>query len=461
MITLKNIVFIMVDQLRADIAYHEKYSFVQTPNIDRLREEGITFFKAFSNYPVCAPARASTLTGRYPQQHGVLNNRCMLPSDERTLGHHLSDLGYDAVAFGKTHGQNPGFRRIPEPPIKESLGSRLWGWYENQSMLEPDSGEVSEPVPVLGVFENLEDHYDSIVARQVDDYLSTYDGNHPFCLFVGFHTPHTPLIPPKEFADLYSAEDIDVPKVSEAMMASKPTMQQIPGKEYRRTPLDTRKQMMAAYLALVTHVDAAIGRVLKTLETNQLSEETVLIFVSDHGEQLGDYGMLGKFNNFYDSSLRIPLVVRLPKQKNTGNQTDALIELVDLFPTICDLIQVPTPRNLAGQSFESVLRNPDRRHRQYVNGLLVEKGAHGATAPGSNQTFVAGRFIRSDRWKLACYSQDQGELYDLENDPIEANNLYDDPDHREIKLELLERMMEHTLCYMRDPSHWGYNHFPG
>ncbi len=460
---MKNIVFIMVDQMRADIAYHEKYSFVQTSTIDRLRDEGTTFHRAFSNYPVCAPARASTLTGRYPQQHGVLNNRCMLPPDERTMGHHFGDLGYDVVAFGKTHGQNPGFRRIPEPPIAESLGSRLWGWYHNQSMLEPDNlDDDFTPEPVLGVFEkDLDEHYDFIVARQVDDYLKSYNQSNPFFLFIGFHTPHTPLIPPKEFAYLYSPDDVEVPAVDANIMAQKPTMQAVPGKEYARTPMDIRKEMIAAYLALNTHVDTAIDRVIESLKAQNLLEETILVFVSDHGEQLGDYGMLGKFNNFYDSSLRVPLVIRLPEQAHAGNESSEMIELIDLFPTLCDLADVPTPSNLAGRSFASIFLDDNYQHREVVNGLLVEKGAHSATAPRSGQTFAVGQMIRTPRWKLACYHGDKGELYDLDTDPAEQMNLYDDPNYQAIKLELMEQMIQHQLQHLRDPASWGYNHFPG
>ena len=456
---MKNLLWICVDQLRADIAYHERYPFVQTPHLDQLRSEGITFTQTFCNYPVCAPSRASIQTGRYPSQIGVTNNRCILPPAERTLGHHLGDNGFETVAFGKTHGQNPGWRRVPEPQISESLGASKWGYFHGQSMLDAAADGNHALEPVLGVFEaGTENHYDFILTRQVDQFLTQHRSDVPVALWVGFHTPHPPLYPPTEFSGLYKPDQIELPAMP---TGAKPQMQRSPGREWVQTDDDTRRRMIAAYLDLVTHVDAAIGRLLHVLTHHNMRDDTVIVFVSDHGEQLGEHDMIGKFNNFYEGSLRVPLIIRFPDQAHGGRRIDQLVELVDLYPTICDSIGVGRPRNLSGHSLISVIENPEIEHRPYVHCALVEKSAHTVTAPWSGQSFAHGQMIRTQRWKLAVYSSGEGELYDLEHDTGETTNRFDDPDVVVLKAELLQRLTEHLMQHTTDPALWGANMFPG
>ncbi len=459
---MTNLIVIMVDQMRADVAYHEKYSFVQLPHLDRLRQESVSFEQAYCNYPVCGPSRAAIYTGRYPQQTGVMNNRCMLPADERTLGHHLADNGYDVVAFGKTHGQNPGFRRIPEPPIETSLGSSMWGWYKSQSMLDASTSQHNNVEPIMRNFGKSNDnHYDYIVANQVKEYLSNRDASQPFALHIGIHTPHPPLIPPEDVAGMYEHQSIELHHVSGDMAQSKPQMQRATGEEFRKTPLPVREQMMRTYLELHTHVDNVLGHLLTLFHNANIMDETIIIFISDHGEQMGEFEMLGKFNNFYDASLRVPLIIRLPDKMNANSCAKTLIELVDLYPTICQLLGVTLPARLAGQSFVPILDNPYNEHRDFVHAMIMEKGAHGVHSNSSKSPFDAGYMIRSQEFKLNIYASDKGELYDMQNDRQERNNLYHNPDYQTVKMHLLEQMMKHNIKYRRTPTLWGYNHFPG
>ncbi len=459
---MTNIIIIMVDQMRADVAYHEKYDFVQLPNLDEFRQESVTFDAAFCNYPVCAPSRASVYTGRYPQQTGVLNNRCMLPSDERTMGHHFRDLGYDVVAFGKTHGQNPGFLQVPEPPIEPSLGSRFWGWYASQSMTEAVKSKSDQPEPIMAPFEkSIEEHYDYRVTAQVEAYLSARESDQPFLLHIGIHTPHPPLIPPENVAGMYADELIDLEDVTPELADTKPAMQRATGKEFRQTPIHLREQMIRTYLELNTHVDHVLGRLMSTFRSTGVLDNSIIVFVSDHGEQLGEYEMLGKFNNFYDSSMRVPLIVRVPDSQNVGMTSSALVELVDLYPTLCEMADVPKPPLLAGYSFVANFDDPEQEHRKFVFGSLVEKSAHSARVAGSEQVFDSGAMIRNERYKLAMYASDYGELYDLIDDPTEKVNLYNQPAYQQIKLDLFEELLSHILSYQRVPSLWGYNQYPG
>jgi arylsulfatase A-like enzyme len=457
---MKNLVFLLCDQLRADIAYHEKYPFVQAPHLDQLRAEGVTFRNTFCAFPVCGPSRASLMTGRYPTQHGVLNNRSMLPPEERTLGHHLADLGYDTIALGKTHGQNPGFRRMAEPPLEKTLGIREWAYFKGLSNYETKvtGGNLQ---PLLDTFNaGKENHYDFILTRQFGDFLERRKPERPFAAFVGFHTPHPPLVIPKEFVELYPAEAITLPQVDDLELQTKPAIQKV-SQGWRMASPETRRRMIAAYLALTTYLDECVGRVVELLQTRGLLEETLLVFTSDHGDQLGEHNLLGKFNMFYEGSLRAPLIVRLPSGDYAGFESQHLVEHIDLYPSICDWLDVPQPTQLAGKTLNPIFTNPGYPHREYVHCSLVETRAHQVDAPGSGEHSVQGEMIRSQRWKLACYDRACGELYDLQNDPDERRNLYGDPAFSEIKLMLLEEMLKHTLHFRRDPTLWGYNDFPG
>ena len=445
---MQNLLFIMVDELRADIAYHEAYDYVTTPSIDRLRTEGVTCRNAFSVYPICGPSRASILTGRYPKQIGVLTNRCLLPPEERTIGHHLRDLGYDTVAFGKTHGQNSGFQTFGEPRSIDHLGTDYGGWNT------PDGS------PLVGKLQGgTEQHYDFVVAKQVEMFLNQRTSEQPLALYAGFHTPHPPFYIPEEFYERYSEDDITAPFVEDAIFQTKPRIQHKMAHStgYLRYDDVTRRRVIAAYLAQVTMVDAAIGRLIALFEQRNLLESTLVVFISDHGEQLGQHNMLGKQNNFYEGSLRSPLVFRLPDKQYASRDITTLIEFVDVVPTICDLLNVGTPYQVAGKSFVPAFGDNAYVHREHVHSMSVEHSARADTG----RTFVRGEMIRSARWKLAVYTDDVGELYDLRDDPEELQNRFNDPECTPIKMGLLEAMVKHQLEYTRDPTLWGFNHFRG
>jgi arylsulfatase A-like enzyme len=460
--TVTNIVLIVVDQLRADIAYHESYRYVRTPNIDHLRQDGVTLRRAFCQYPVCAPSRATIVTGRYPQQNGIVTNRCILPPDERTIGHHFGDLGYDVIALGKTHGQSPGFSRRPEPlPLAETVGSEYWGFYKGQGTLgaaSPTAGNT--PEPLVETFEGKPaTHYDRQINQQLRHFLDSRSQGRPFLSWVAYHSPHPPLIPPPHLRDLYPVSEIEL--LASATVEAEFDFQRSVGRSWAKTPEDVRLKMVSAYLQMVTHVDECIGELVSDLNVRGLLDDTLIMLTSDHGEQLGEHGLLGKFNNFFDSSVRVPLVLRLPQGHSGGAELSSLVELVDIYPTACDLVGVPAPVGLSGRSFSKVVDNPTLGHREYVSSMFIENAAHVAEAPSLPGDFVHGQMIRTDRWKLALYPGRGGELYDLEADPHEVDNLFASPSHLGTRVELYDRMLEHRILQSRRPSLSGLNHFPG
>jgi choline-sulfatase len=211
---MTNLIIIMADQLRQDIVHHTRYPFVQLPNLDRLRDDGVTLGECFSQYPICCPSRASFITGKYPHQLGMWNNHCRFPVEERDLGHHLSVHGYDAVAFGKTHAMAPGFRSV-RYDTRATMGSGNHGF-------------DLTPGREVGVFEGDEEDYcDFVAVRQFADYLDSECNGRPFAALLGIYAPHPPLFPPRRFAELYPPDAIELPAVPEGEADAKPAIQQV------------------------------------------------------------------------------------------------------------------------------------------------------------------------------------------------------------------------------------------
>ena len=210
---MPNLVFMMSDEARKDVVFHDKYPFVRTPNIDSLRGEAVSFHHCFANYAVCVPSRSSMITGRYPHQIGVLRNSHRLPADERDLGHHLSAHGFDCVS----------------------------------------------------------------ACRQFDDYLRGRAGGAPFAAFVGIYAPHPPLYPPREYAGLYSADEIALPPLPAARdNAARPSIQTVPRRRWNAYPDATRREVIASYLALITLLDDCVGRILTTLRATATLDDTLV-----------------------------------------------------------------------------------------------------------------------------------------------------------------------------------------
>lgn len=454
----KNVVLILADQMRADITYHEKYGFVQTPHLDRLAEGGTRFTSAFCQSPVCGPSRAAMLTGRYPQQNGVTNNRCLLEAGERTIGHHLRDHGFHAAAFGKTHGQNPGFTFAAEPPLVPSLGTSTWGPVKKPPADKKESNRRIEPL--VGVFEGTtEEHFDFVVARQAADYVSARTDDERFFLFVGLHGPHPPFLPPREFADLYRPEQIDLPSV-DGESGSRPAFQTAYRKSWQSLSADEQRAMTVAYLAQISHVDAATGLILDAIDAAGRAQDTVVVFSADHGEQLGEHGLIGKFNNFYDASARCPLIMRAPGTGTPGTTTAGIVEHADVYPTICELLGIPIPNRVSGRSFTSLLVDPETDHREFATCFLESKPVHEIAAE-ETVPFVRGMMIRTGEWKLNLYNNDSAELYHVRTDSNELHNRIDDDSAQATRLALTELLASRSLDLVRNPTLWQLNQFAG
>lgn len=446
----KNLLIIMTDELRADITYHEYYPFVKTPNIDRLRSEGVTVHECFTQYPVCCPSRASILIGEYPHQFGLWNNKCQIPPEEETIGHHLTKHGYDVVAFGKTHNMNPGFRSYDykgDIAVTNQSKENDAEWHSHFG--SRNHGAEASSDTVTGIYQGKEENFcDFKAVDQFNEYLTQQQyGEKPFTVFLGLYSPHPPFYPPVRYANMYPPDSIKLPDIIEDEPETKPAIQDIPRERWTRHSEVVQKKIVSTYLGMITLIDDCVGRILQSLEEHNLLEETLIVFTPDHGEQLGEHQLLGKMKNLYDGSLKSPLIFRFPHAAYKAAELHQFVEMVDLYPTLCDVLDVPYPEGhyaIEGKSVKSLFENPDLEHRHYIHSMIEE-----------------AQMVRTKEWKLSLYADDRSELYDLRHDPREKNNLYNKPEYADIQHELLTEITKHMIARKPAYFHEGPNRFFG
>ena len=439
-----NILFIFTDQMRGDALGSLPDSPVISPNLDRLAAEGITFTRCLSNSPLCVPARASLMTGRLPREHGVWSNA--IGADEHGPSHvrSIRDAGYYTSVIGKTHlwrdgpGGKPGrhiremdhnleawgfdYRREVNDPIgtrwmgchyTDYLASKGWlkkhQAYMNAWVEEMYSGNVTPwrqlPAPV-----RPGEDIDSYIGRSAVEWLKDYGRDEPFYLQVQFTGPHDPYDGPQPYRDLYDASLLD-PGISElARPMSSPVA---------RSTTEQRQRWRVNYYANITLIDEWIGRILTTLEQKGALDNTWVIFNSDHGEMLGDHGLMGKAN-FYEQSVHVPCILRPPKTrplKNvTGWRSAALTEHVDLPVTMIDIAGAKALDESLGRSL-----------LPYVDLDPNDSKASRGKDAVLSELFGESTICTND-YKLTVQVEDgrPRQLFDLRNDPMELKNVVDD-----------------------------------
>lgn len=402
---------------------------VETPNIDRLAARGVRFENAYCQFPLCGPSRNSMLCGLYPDATGILRNseifrqsipqHICLPQAFRLSGYFAARIGklyhYNVPKSVGTNGHddpaswemeiNPAGcdRLIEEPDIfslkKNSFGGTL-SWYASP---RPDA-----------------EHTDGMMAEEAAWVLErcAKRRDRPFFLAVGFFRPHTPYVAPKKYFEPYSLDDMplyddveqdqkDVP--APALMSHK--------SEHDRLNDDLRRQAIQAYYASTTFMDAQVGRVLDALDANGLSDNTIVVFTSDHGYHLGQKGLWQK-QSLFEESARVPMIIAGPGFKGEGKAAETPVGLIDLYPTLAELCDVDAPSALAGQSLSLILDDVSEPGRGYtisqvMRGRSIDQGA------------FLGYSIRTPQYRLTLWDDGKRgvELYDHQTDPLEKFNL--------------------------------------
>ena len=419
-----NVLFIVVDDLRPLLGCYG-HPEVHTPNIDKLAERGTVFNRAYCQYPLCSPSRTSMITGLRPETTGVLNNsqnfRKKLP-DAITLPQHFKTHGY--------HTQSVG-RIAHLPKLQDDENS--WSVASWRPLWLPFDIETTPSWQALDVDDD--DLRDGKTARRAVRVLNGIK-DRQFFLAVGFYKPHLPFKAPRKYFELYDTENFDLPASSvspkdapDSALTNWSAIRAYQDLPLGTTPLSDAKtlELIRAYAATTSYTDAQIGRVLAQLDTLGLTENTVIVFCGDHGYHLGEHGIWGK-QTLFEVSLRSPLIVSIPHQQSS--ETEALTELVDIYPTLCDACQLPTPAQLEGTSLVPVIKQPAR---PWKTAVFSQFG-------GGTQSGIS---IRTERYRYTERGRNGSrgvELYDYEVDPDETVNIAGLPENAELVVHLSERL---------------------
>jgi len=416
----KNVLFIIADDLNCYLGSYG-HSLAKTPNIDRLAEEGLLFENAYCNFPLCGPSRASMMTGLYPDQNNVKRNAILIRDrvpDAVTMTQVFMKSGYAATRIGKIyHYNNPGDIGTPghDDPASWShtINPRGRDKDEEDKIFSLVPGSFGATLSWLAADGTDEEQTDGIAATEAIAQIEKHAASgEPFFLGLGFYKPHTPFVAPKRYFEMYPREQIRVPEVPEGYLESLPEpAQRI--LTLRKPQIDLPDSLavsaIQAYLATISFLDAQVGRVLDALEQNGLKDNTIVVFTSDHGYHMGEHGHYQK-RTLFEYSARIPLIISYPGQKSRGKTTGSLVEMIDFYPTLCELAGLEYPEGISGKSMVPVLKNPRKKIRK----------------DALTQTVYDGYSVITDKYRYIRWGEGgEGmvELYDLQNDPGEMNNL--------------------------------------
>lgn len=444
-----NILVILTDQQRWDTIGLNGNDQVQTPNLDSLARSGACFSNAYANCPVCMPSRMSMLSGQYPASLRICCNGIEMPPDVMCLQHILKPYGYRTANLGKLHFKNHssmfrdhrdphpayGFDTLVHSDEPGCYDDAYLKWVEKRAPDEVRNCECDTPPAWKGrpiknhprgakspyLFEGPEDlTHTAFVVDETITFLEQHQ-HEPFFCIAGMYAPHPPINPPKRFVDMYEQKDLPLPL-------------RLPEEISEDVTDEQWQKIKAYYYALVSHVDDQTGRILKRLKELGLEENTVVIFTSDHGENLGDHGMTGKCN-YHDSSTRVPLIFSCPEKISSRGVTREITELVDVAPTVLDLCGVQVPPFMQGKSLVPYLEERSEttgRQSAFIEHRYPMKQGYKA--------------VRTVEYLYVLESSGTELLYDLNKDPAQLTNIAADAQYQQtlsdMRLALAKRWFE-------------------
>ena len=498
-----NILFIAIDDLRPELGCYGS-PIAQTPALDKLASDGLLFNRAYCQQAICRPSRASLMTGMRPETTGLFHNYVALRDlqpDILTLPEHFIANGYQAAYCGKIfhkgdtdEGRSWNVNRAKtdlKKPKGYALPENIKMRRENFELMFEKYGKAAKRGLGNGPAYEMADVADEVY---VDGYntrtaIATLQkmakDDRPIFLGMGYKLPHLNWVAPKKYWDRYDrakiplAQHVNAPENGAAMGLHASFELRTRAGVPKHGPIgdDLAKTLKHAYLASVSYVDAQVGLLIEALEEAGLRDNTIIIVWSDHGWHLGDMGVWGKATN-YEIGTRVPMMIWAPEMKTRGQKTEALVELIDIFPTLCDLAGVSKPAHLEGKSFQPLLDDASQDWKtevfsQYPNPALREWAANPLSV-GMRETFfgplikeveqriiqqqgdrwdrnlfendLMGYVIRTDRYRLVQWQNYRNkeadpvfiELYDLETDPYETKNVA--AEHPELVAELSDRL---------------------
>jgi iduronate 2-sulfatase len=444
-----NVLFVVSDDLTNNALSCYGSPVGKSPNLDKLAAKGVRFDRAYCQFPLCNPSRASFLTGLRPDNTRVHENathfRKVRP-DVQTLPQTFQKAGYFVARVGKLYhygvpGQigtdglddPPSWQKVVNPRGRDKDDEEK-GLIFTLNPMGKGSGRYGGTVSWLAADGTDDEQTDGIGAAETIKLLEA-SKDKPFFLACGFYRPHTPYVAPKKHFELFPKDGLKLPDVPADHRQSAPAPAFGSAKKEQEAMTDTqRREALQAYYGSTTFMDAQLGRVLDALERLKLADKTIVVFFSDHGYHLGEHGLWQKMSLF-ENSARVPLVIYDPRAKANGKACGRTVELVDLHPTLAELCGLAPPAGLDGRSVKPLLDDPAAaRDRPAVT--QVTRGPAGQRPKG--QQGYMGYSVRNERYR---YTEWDGgtkgtQLYDYESDPQELKNLADDPKHAAVVAEL-------------------------
>lgn len=464
---------------------------IETPNLDRLARQGMLFSRAYCPNPTCTPTRASLITGLYPSQHGAWTLGTKLPECIPTIGDYLNKEGYETALIGKAHFQpinsTEKYPSLESEPLLQDLdfwkdfhgpfygfnhielarnhtneflvGQHYALWMEEKgckNWRDYFTAPTGTMDPAQKYHWDLpeEYHYDAWIAERSCAMLDQYkkDGK-PFFLWSSFFDPHPDYLAPSPWDTMYQSRKLTLPSVVPGEHENCPRQHQLTQQEHPdfssykesgylmhgmhshvRTDRNPRRDM-EVYYGMISLMDKYIGKILDHLDALGLTEDTLVVFTTDHGNLFGQHGLYAKGPFLYEDLLRVPLIARCPGMIAPGTTTDSLQSLVDIAPTFLDCLGLPIPYHMTGISEKPVWDGSV----DTLRSCILAEHHH-------EPTTIQERAYVDSRYKLVVYQEDgTGELYDLEEDPQELNNLWAQPQYADLKNDLLLKYIRADL----------------
>ena len=434
-----NIVFLFSDEHAGAVMGNSGHPVVRTRHLDRLSEQSYTFDNAYCNYPICTPSRLSMLTGRYPHQIGAWDLGVIPDRQSPTWGDYLTEAGYETVLCGRTHFN--GTDRLHG--FSHRLLDDLPRWCNRNGRPPRRTSDArrgsNSHVTECGPGDHEHTRYDRKVTDLAVDFLrekATSQDDNPFLLYCGFMHPHFPLIAPPEFFLQYDPDTLELPETWNEPLESQHPIIQHHRWSWRNDippPESVVRCALASYYALVSSLDAQVGRILEAIDTSPLRENTVVIYTSDHGEMAGHHGIWQK-QCFYEPAVRVPLMLRLPSDEN--GRVAENVSLVDVLPTLLEIAGLETPSDLPG---ESLLEIAQHQANETTRAVFSEYHHMGM--------LNAGFMLKRGDYKLCHYVGSEPQLFNVGADPLENDDLASNPEYAARR-----RAMETALREVVDPE---------
>ncbi|MHA1842664.1 MAG: sulfatase family protein [Promethearchaeota archaeon] len=495
-----NVLFIITDQQRADHLSCAGNSDLKTPNIDRLASEGLRFTNAYCANPMCMPNRSTIFTGKYPSIHGVRCNGINLNPNIPTFTDALRKTGYHTGSIGKIHLNwygtpwsrkyfsyeqmipfiyTPREKRIPLPKPYYGLeeveltighGDAIAGHYLD--WVEERSPEYLELIKkrATKLFDQI--FYDSPIPEHLyqtqyitertisffERYCEGKYGNKPFFLHCSFPDPHHPVCPPENARKLHDPKKIEISPTFDGIKelyghdVLRNYINIYPRTRLRETNEKELRKFQAYTYGVLSLIDQAIGEILAALKSFGLEENTMIVFTSDHGDLMGDHGLLLKGPAHFQGLIKVPMIWKIPGITPEGAVSESLVNSIDIPTTILNVLGIREkyhPPGMQGHDLMPVLRDPSVKVRD--NCIIEEdEDPHKATKQGIYRN-IRIRTIITDQYRMTVYEgyPETGDLYDLKEDPLEKNNLWHDKKHEKIRNQLLIKMF-HEILNLQD-----------